>query len=195
MPAPAGPVAIGSDITYGFVLTNNGLRAAGADTVTFTHGGPFTGIFAVVPIPGRTLLKNNTGFPANTLYSTTVGGNNAAATWTTTLPALSTITRVALYLGTTLAPAASTTNINVVVTVQAGINATLPVGQLTDVYGVDSLAVSLVDESGDTTSNHTPGVTQNTTILFDGDVRFWIMRKRLSERSARADSCFPNSVV
>jgi hypothetical protein len=170
MTAPAGPIALGSDITYGFVLTNNGLRAAGVDTVTFTHGGPFAGIFVVVPIPGRTLLKNNSGFPANTLYSTTVGGTNAAATWTSTLPALATITRVALYEGGTLAASASTTSINVVVTVQTGVDGTLPVGQLTDAYGVDSQSVSLVDESGDTANNHVPGVTQNTSLQGLGGV-------------------------
>jgi len=170
MTAPAGPVALGADITYGFVLTNNGARIAGADTVTFTNGGPFTGIFAVVPIPARTLLKNNTGFPANTLYSTTVGGANSAATWTSTLPTLSAITRVALYEGPTLAAGASTSNIDVIVTVQTGVDATLPIGQLTAAYGVDSLSVSLVDESGDTTNNHVPGVTQNTTLTAVGGV-------------------------
>jgi hypothetical protein len=47
--APSGPVAVGSDITYSWVLTNDGSRTANSQSL-----GSNSGLYIVVPIPART---------------------------------------------------------------------------------------------------------------------------------------------
>lgn len=110
--APSGPAAVSSDITYSWVLTNDGSRTANSQTIDGNSG-----LYIVVPIPARTKLKNTTGFPAGTLYTTAAFTTAPlSATWLTSAPGdLTTVTRVALKTGTSLAAGASTASIDVVV--------------------------------------------------------------------------------
>jgi hypothetical protein len=163
--APSGPVAVGSDITYAWVLTNDGSRTANSQTLSSNPG-----IFIVVPIPARTKLKNTTGFPVGTLYTAdAITTAPLAASWSSTAPALNTVTRVALKTGTTLAAGASTTSINVVVTVQTGISIVLPVRELGDAFDLNFVGASKTDQSGDARSNIGDGNADFTEGNSDAD--------------------------
>ena len=54
--APAGPVALGSNITYVWQLCDTGLRAATAVTLTNAPAGSNTGVFIFAPVPAGTAL-------------------------------------------------------------------------------------------------------------------------------------------
>lgn len=152
----AGPVAIGSDITYDWVLTNDGARAASAQTLT-VDGSPVTGVFIAAPIPGRTVLKSGQSFPAGTIYTTTaLSTAPLAAAWSATAPAdLNTLTRIAFNTGNSLAAAASTSTITMLVTVKSGISVVLPVRELGDAFAKNSLPTpaAITDQSHDAVAN------------------------------------------
>ena len=152
----AGPVAIGSDITYDWVLTNDGARAATAQTLT-VDGSSVTGIFIIAPIPGRTVLKSGQTFPAGTIYTTTaITTAPLAATWSATAPAdLNTLTRIGFNTGNSLAAGASTSTITMLVTVKSGISIVLPIRELGDAFSKNSLATpaSITDQSHDAVAN------------------------------------------
>ena len=168
--APAGPVAVGSDITYSWVLTNDGLRTAAAQTL-----GGNAGVFIVAPIPGRTALKSGQSFPAGTLYTTDpLTTAPLSATWTTTAPGdLTTVTRVALYAGASLAAGASSSSISLLVTVQTGISVVLPIKEIGDAFAMNYVAAPITDQSGDAVANAGDGnadFTQGDAIgSVDGD--------------------------
>src|ERR1051325_3341366 len=69
--APAGPVALGSNVTSTWSLDNVGARAVSSRTLTNAPVGSNTGIFVVAPVPGRTTFSSITP-PAGVtvLYST-----------------------------------------------------------------------------------------------------------------------------
>jgi hypothetical protein len=152
----AGPVAIGSDITYGWILTNDGARAASVQTLT-VDSLPVTGIFIIAPIPARTFLKSGQSFPAGTIYTTTaITTAPLLATWTATAPGdLTTVTRIGFNTGSSLAAGAATTNIPMLVTVKSGISIVLPVRELGDAFSMNSLPTpaSITDQSHDARSN------------------------------------------
>lgn len=152
----AGPVAIGSDITYGWILTNDGARAASAQSLT-VDAATVTGIFIVAPIPARTVLKSGQTFPAGTIYTTTaITTAPLSATWSATAPAdLNNLTRIGFNTGSSLAAAASTTNIAMLVTVKSGISIVLPVREIGDAFSKNSLATpaSITDQSHDAVAN------------------------------------------
>src|ERR1051325_4402082 len=81
--APAGPVDLGTDITYGWSVQNTGLRDAAGVTLNGV-----TAVYIIAPIPARTALKSGQTFPANTLYTTSpLTTAPLSATWSTTAPA------------------------------------------------------------------------------------------------------------
>jgi hypothetical protein len=172
----AGPVAIGSDITYGWVLTNDGTRAASAQTLT-VDAAPVTGIFIVAPIPARTVLKSGQTFPAGTIYTTTpITTAPLSATWSATAPAdLNNLTRIGFNIGNSLAIGASTANIPMLVTVKSGISILLPIRELGDAFSKNSLPTpaSITDQSHDAVANAGDGnadFTQGDAIgSVDGD--------------------------
>src|ERR687890_737421 len=51
---PAGPVALGSNITYSTTLRNNGARPVATQTLQNAPAGSNTGVFVVVPVPAGT---------------------------------------------------------------------------------------------------------------------------------------------
>ncbi|MEP6911763.1 MAG: hypothetical protein ABI923_03360, partial [bacterium] len=116
---PSGPVALGSNITYGWDLCNIGARPASSVTLVNGPGGSNVGVFIFAPIPAGTSLAANS-FPAGTLYSTSPLGDDpiTTATWTTTAPVpLSNTTRVAFNVGNSLGVGACSGNIALIVTI------------------------------------------------------------------------------
>jgi hypothetical protein len=158
--APAGPVSLGSNVTYTWTLDNTGARAVSPRTLTNAPAGSQTGVFVVVPVPARTTFASVTP-PAGVtvLYSTSALTSDpvTGAVWTTVAPAPGSVTRVAFNAGASLAPGASVTNMQVVVTVNTGINATLPLYEIGDAFGRNSVNAPLTDQSGDTVYNQGDG--------------------------------------
>jgi hypothetical protein len=118
-----------------------------------------TQLYIIAPIPARTVLKSGQTFPAGTLYTTSaLTTAPLSATWSTTAPApLSNTTRIAFPVGATLTAGASSSAINMVVTVNTGIDASVPIDEIGDVFGNNSIGSPITDQSGDATSNNGDG--------------------------------------
>src|SRR5438270_557775 len=162
---PAGPVALGSNITYDVTARNTGARAAATQTLQGGPAGSNTGVFVVIPIPVGTVLQSVPAPPAGVtvLYSTSAlgadpgpgdppasGPLSAAVTWTTTAPSpLSNTTRVAFRLnsGNALAAGASVAGLDLVLTVQSNINASVPVYGIAEMFARNSIGTPLTDQS------------------------------------------------
>jgi hypothetical protein len=147
---PAGPVALGSDITYTTRLCNTGSRDAAAMTL-----GGNNGIYVVVPVPANTQLSAANVFPAGTLYTTSLPNvAPEAATWTTVAPSPITLAkRVAYYVGNTLASGgACSANFQFVVTITTT-NASTPIYQIVDAFAKNTVGTVLTDQSGDVDTN------------------------------------------
>lgn len=148
--APAGPVALGSVITYNWELCNIGGRPASSVTLVNGPVGPSTGVFIFAPIPAGTELDATQSFPGGVgvLYSTSPLSDNPVTTavWTTTLPPLANIRRVAFNVGATLAVAgcSAVIDMNVLITTT---DATNPISEQGIAYATNSLAVQITDLS------------------------------------------------
>jgi hypothetical protein len=159
--APTGPVALGSNVTYTWSVDNTGgARPVGTRTLTNAPAGSTTGVFVIAPVPQRTTFSSATG-PAGTtvLYTNSAMGLDpvTGAVWTSTPPAG--VTRVAFLVngGSPLTAGSSVTNLQMVVTVNTGINATLPLYEIGDAFGRTSINTNLTDQSGDTAYNQGDG--------------------------------------
>lgn len=154
--APAGPVALGSNVTYTWSVDNTGARAVSPRTLTNAPAGSNSGVFVVVPVPARTTFSSVTP-PAGVtvLYSTSPLTSDpvTAATWTTVAPAPASVVRVAFNVGASLTPGASVSNMQVVVTVNTGVNATAPLYEIGDAFGRNSVNANVTDQSGDAVVN------------------------------------------
>lgn len=157
---PTGPVALGSNISYGWEVCNTGARPAQSITLTGAPSGSNTGVFIFAPVPVGTSLAStqSPAFPAGTLYTTSpLSIAPTAATWTTTAPGtLSTVTRVAFNVGATVANGACTTPINMAVTVTTP-DATNNIYEIGDVVASNTVNAQITDQSGDTVSNKGDG--------------------------------------
>ena len=160
--APAGPVALGSNVTYTWALDNVGARPVSTRTLTNGPAGSNTGVFVIAPIPARTTFSSVTP-PAGVtvLYSTSALTTDpvTAAVWTTTAPPAGSVTRVAFRVnsGNPLAVSGSVTNIQMVVSVNTGINASLPLYEIGDAFGKTSVGNNITDQSGDAVVNKGDG--------------------------------------
>ena len=151
--APPGPVALGSDITYTWQLNNTSTKTASGVTLNGS-----TQVYIVAPIPARTVLKAGQTFPAGTLYTTSaLTTPPLSATWVSSAPPLNTVTRIAFPVGVTLAGGSSSLAINMVVTVNTGINASIPVDEIGDAFGKNIANSTITDQSGDLTTNNGDG--------------------------------------
>lgn len=151
--APPGPVSLGSDITYTWLLANTGARDVSGVTLNAS-----TQVYVIAPIPARTVLKAGQTFPVGTLYTTSaLTTAPLSATWVSVAPPLNTVTRIAFPVGATLAAGATATAINMVVTVNTGINASIPIDEIGDAFGKNTVNATITDQSGDTTSNNGDG--------------------------------------
>ncbi|HKP37302.1 MAG TPA: hypothetical protein VJT71_10615 [Pyrinomonadaceae bacterium] len=152
---PAGPVALGSDITYTWQVCNNGSRDAAGVTLNAS-----TQVYIIAPIPARTVLKPGQTFPAGTLYTTSaLSTAPLSATWSSSAPVpLSNTTRLAFPVGATLASGgACSASINMLVTVNTGIDASVPIDEIGDAFGQNTVASTITDQSGDNTPNNGDG--------------------------------------
>lgn len=161
---PTGPLPLASNITYVWNLCNTGARAATSVTLTNAPAGSRTGVFIIAPIPAGTSLAGTppNAFPAGTLYSTSPLAQNpiTTATWTTTPPAtLSSATRVAFNVGSSLAASTCSANINMVVTITTS-DATNAITEQGVAYGTNTINTQITGVS--------PIVT--TTLLAVGNV-------------------------
>lgn len=154
--APSGPVPVGSDITYTWQACNTGTRDASGVTLNAS-----TQVYIIAPIPVNTVLKSGQTFPAGTLYTTSpLSTAPLSATWSSTAPSpLSNTTRVAFPVGATLTAGAcsSLVNMNMIVTINSGINASNTIDEIGDVFGKNSVGSTITDQSGDTTPNNGDG--------------------------------------
>ncbi|HEX7317413.1 MAG TPA: hypothetical protein VF297_26170 [Pyrinomonadaceae bacterium] len=160
--APAGPVALGSNVTYTWSVENAGARAVNTRTLTNGPAGSNSGVFVIVPVPSRTTFASATPpAGATVLYSTSALTTDpvTGAVWTTAAPPASSVTRVAFLVnsGNPLTSGATVSNMQVVVTVNTGINATLPLYEIGDAFGRTSLNTNLTDQSGDAVVNKGDG--------------------------------------
>jgi hypothetical protein len=151
--APPGPVNLGSDITYTWDLANNGARAVTGVTLNASNQ-----VYIIAPIPARTVLTAGQTFPAGTLYTTSALSTlPLAATWTNVAPALNTVTRVAFPVGATMLAGSSSAPINMIVTVDLGINASIPIDEIGDAFATNFVNSMITDQSGDATANNGDG--------------------------------------
>lgn len=145
---PAGPVALGSDITYVWNLCNNGARSATSVTLVNGPGGSNTGVFIFAPIPAGTTLAGAPPnvYPPGTLFSTSPLGQDpvSTATWTTTAPVpLSNATRVAFNVGASLAGGGTcSANFNLVVTITTS-DASSSITEQGIAYGNNSIGTQI----------------------------------------------------
>ena len=151
--APPGPVNLGSDITYTWQLANNGARTVSGVTLNASNQ-----VYIIAPIPARTVLTAGQTFPAGTLYTTSaLTTAPLAATWIGAAPPLNTVTRIAFPVGATLTAGSSSAPINMTVTVNTGINASIPIDEIGDAFATNFVNATITDQSGDGTSNNGDG--------------------------------------
>jgi hypothetical protein len=167
--APAGPVALGTNIVYSWQVCNTtGLRDAQSITLTNATGGTNTGVFIIVPIPvGTTLLT----VPAGTFYSTdALTVNPLTATYSTTAPALASVRRVAFRTGATLPATTCAAAVAMTVTITTT-DATLDIYEIGDTFANKFFSVvAITDQSGDLTANVGDGNADfNEGFTGDGD--------------------------
>lgn len=156
--APAGPVALGSNITYVWQLCDTGLRTATSVTLTNAPAGSNTGVFIFAPVPAGTALASQT-FPAGTLFSTSAVSSNPVTTavWTTSQPANP--TQVAFNVGNSLAASACSANINMVVTITTN-DATNAITEQGTGYANNSISTQI----------NTTSPLRTTTLVITGNV-------------------------
>ncbi len=158
--APAGPVALGSNVTYTWSLDNVGARAVSSRTLTNAPAGSQTGVFVIAPVPARTTFASITP-PAGVtvLYSTSALTTDpvTGAVWTNVAPPAGSVTRVLFNVGASLASGASVSNMQMVVTVNTGINASLPLYEIGDAFGRNNVSANITDQSGDAVVNKGDG--------------------------------------
>lgn len=143
--APPGPVNQGSDITYQWQVANTGARDASGVTLNASSQ-----VYIIAPIPVNTVLKSGQTFPVGTLYTTdALAIAPLSATWVSSAPPLNTVTRIALPVGAILAAGSSSSLIDVIVTVNTGINSSIPIDEIGDVFGQNSIGGAITEQSGD----------------------------------------------
>lgn len=149
--APTGPVALASVITYNWELCNIGARPASSVTLVNGPVGFNSGVFIVAPIPAGTALDATQSFPVGVgvLYSTSPLADDPVTTavWTTALPPLASITRLAFNVGNSLPvgiPCAPVIDMNVLITTT---DATNPISEQGIGYATNSLTVQISDLS------------------------------------------------
>jgi hypothetical protein len=157
--APAGPIALGSDISYSVGVCNTGARDAAAITLSGNSG-----VFIVVPVNPNTVIKASQPFTGSLLTLYTTDALTVAPTAASWLPAPAslpaTTTRIALKVATPLLANSSpcSATIPVVMTVKSGIDATNPIKMMVDAFANNSISSLITDQSdGQSTGPQIPG--------------------------------------
>jgi hypothetical protein len=120
-----------------------------------------TTFVSVTPPAGVTVLYTTSSLSNDPLGASTV--------WTTTPPA-SGVTRVAFNTGPTLGVGASATNMQFVVQVNTGINASNPIWEIGDAFGRNTVSAGITDQSEDAISNKGDGNANFNEPLLGGTV-------------------------
>ena len=148
--APTGPLPLASEITYNWELCNIGARPASSVTLVNGPVGFNSGVFVVAPIPAGTALDATQNFPVGVgvLYSTSPLGDDPVTTavWTTALPPLASITRVAFNVGNSLGVGSCSPVIDMDVLITTT-DATNPISEQGIAYATNSLTVQISDLS------------------------------------------------
>ena len=167
---PAGPVALGSNITYNLSVQNTGLRVAKQQTLQGAPAAVQKGVFVVVPIPAGTSFQSFAALPAGVtvLYSTSPlgadpvvgvdppasGPLSSAVVWTTSAPGvLSNITRVAFNVtdpsnaASVLAVGQTVAGLGVNLQVQSNINASNPLYGIAEAFARNNVNSPITDQS------------------------------------------------
>ena len=142
----AGPLGYSADITYTTNLENLGSRPT--NTVSLSGNA---GVYIVATIPGDTKLKAGQTWPAGTLFTAdALTTTNLNASYSSTQPTASTVTRVAFLVGASLAATTTSGDFTYVVTIDAGpFDTTLGIRAYTDAYATNYLGNPLTDRAGD----------------------------------------------
>jgi hypothetical protein len=142
----AGPLGYSADIIYTTNLENMGSRAA--STVSLSGNA---GVYIIVTIPANTKLKAGQTWPAGTLFTAdALTTANLSASYSSTQPTASTVTRVAFKVGSSLAATTTSGNFIYEVTIDAGPFDTTPgIRAYADAYATNYLGLPLTDRSGD----------------------------------------------
>ncbi|HLL72245.1 MAG TPA: hypothetical protein VK363_12465 [Pyrinomonadaceae bacterium] len=142
---PAGPVALGSNISYAAQLCNDGNR-----TATSMSLGTFSGVYVVMPVPLDTTLSAANTFPAGTLFTQSdLTTAPESASWTNTAPTGATlplIKRVAFNVGATLANNTCSASFTLIVTITAT-DATTPIYAVIDAFATNTVGFVQTDQS------------------------------------------------
>ncbi len=151
MNVPPGPVALGSNISYGVQACNDGQRPLTALTGD-------TAIYVTSPIPLGTELATGQTFPLGTQFSTTALSTAPnSATWTTSPPGtLSTVRRIRIPVGASIASATCSSTFSFQVTITTT-SANTPIYAISDAFARNSVAVVITDQSGDNFTNRGDG--------------------------------------
>ncbi len=156
--APAGPVAIGSNISYTASACNDGSRPL--STIDPDGAGPIPArVYVIAPIPVGTELTNVSSLPSGTYFTTSpLSTAPLSATYTATAPGtLSTVTRIMIPVSSAaIAAGACSGNVSFDVKVTAA-NANTPIYEIVDAFGTNSIAATVTDQSGDNTPNKGDG--------------------------------------
>ena len=145
--APAGPVALGSTITYSAEACNMGSRV-------MSPVSPAGQIYIYAPIPAGTVLTNVSSLPSGTQFTiSALSTAPLSATWTNTAPGvLSTVTRIRIPVGASIAAATCASAVAFDVTITTN-NANTPIYEIVDLIASNTLGTTVTDQSGDTVSN------------------------------------------
>lgn len=151
MNVPAGPVGLGSNISYGVQACNDGQRP-------LTPIAGATLLYVVSPIPTGTELATGQTFPSGTEFSTTALSTAPnSATWSSTAPGtLSSVRRIRIPIGASLAPATCSSTFSFQVTVTTN-NANTPIYAISETFANNFVAVLVTDQSGDSFTNRGDG--------------------------------------
>ncbi len=169
--APAGPVALGSNITYTASVCNDGARPL--TPIDPDGAGPIPSrVYVIAPIPIGTVLTNVGSLPAGTYFTISpLGTAPLSATWTATAPGtLSTVTRIMIPVSSAAIAVSScsgnvTFDVNVTTT-----NANTPIYEIIDAFGTNSIGATITDQSGDNTPNKGDGNANFNEPLSGGTV-------------------------
>lgn len=149
--APAGPAALGSDLSYTMNACNDGTRA-------LSPVGTDPSVYIVAPIPAGTQLKSGQTFPAGTQFTTSpLATAPLAATWVNSQPApITGITRIRIPVGASIAAGACTSNVSFEVTITTT-NANTSIYEIVEVFGQNSIGATVSDQSGDAVAGRGDG--------------------------------------
>ncbi len=166
-PSSAGPLGYNADITYTTNLENLGTRAA--STVSLSGNA---GVYIVATIPGDTKLKAGQTWPGGTLFTAdALSTTNLNASYSSTEPTPSTVTRVAFKVGASLAATTTSSDFTYVVTIDGGpFDATLGIRAYADAYATNYVGSALTDRAGDNVAA-SAGAAVVTSVSQTGNVQ------------------------